>query len=891
MEKIIDFLGEESESKQKRQTLSFKIIWQNVRGVLRFSLGRLVTVVISVGVGLYLTLLVINLGGFVDDIQQAQIDETVGMLGRSDYFDGMTIEERDAIIADMRWQMAEAMGLHEPLPIRTARWWVNGVTLQWGSAERMAAPSKNSNLVKDIILEKLPYTLLLAGSANIALFFINLWVAMALARHQGKFWDRLISWLTPISSIPSWVHGIILITIFALELRILPFEGLFDTVPPEDKFEYAWQILKHMILPGAAIFFSLFFQGVYSWRTFFLVHSGEDYVDLAIAKGLPERIVRRRYLLRPTLPSVITNFTMMLLSFWEGAIALELLFNWPGLGALFYSAIRLFDRPVVVGIVVMFAYLMGISVIILDIVYALIDPRVRVESQGASVRRKSLGQRFGFKALFNLFKRKTSLPQPETFRPPVNAPEFVRGAEDRGAQKQRKPLFQTWKAVFQPVRKNFKKYPLAIVGLAIIVILSLVSIVTVILVPYDEAVAYWPSEGWLETPRLARPAWTNFFRREKWPESIYFNSTRETEGVAFTEDWVTKSDTMTEINQVFEFEFTADEFPQDLMINFQTTYDAKAPYSQMLLVTPDGRQIALEDIRATDDYGFVLSYQDFGRYDPNVPTAVEYAFGDPATEFTEPLKGKYQLQVISLTFEPDSDVEIQAVMHGKVYGLFGTDDQRRDLTIAILWGAPVALVFGFAGAAVTTLTILLAATSAWFGGVIDRLLEMLTEINFTLPMLAIAILVSVLYSKSIWVIMTIVVVNNVFGSTLREYRAMFLQLKEASYIEAAKVYGASDFRIISKYMLPRIIQVLIPQLVISVPGYVFLEATLAYLGVETPYLPTWGKVILNALERGAFAGHYFWVLEPIVMALITGLAFAFVGFALDEILNPRLRDQ
>jgi peptide/nickel transport system permease protein len=140
------------------------------------------------------------------------------------------------------------------------------------------------------------------------------------------------------------------------------------------------------------------------------------------------------------------------------------------------------------------------------------------------------------------------------------------------------------------------------------------------------------------------------------------------------------------------------------------------------------------------------------------------------------------------------------------------------------------------------------------------------------------------------VILAVMVLMNVFGSPLKEYRAMFLQFKEAPYIEAAMAYGASNWRIIFKYMLPRIIQVMVPQLVISVPSFVFLEATLAYLGVTTPYLPTWGKVINMALEKGAFWGDYFWVLEPIVLVLITGLAFAFVGFALDKILNPRLRD-
>jgi peptide/nickel transport system permease protein len=200
------------------------------------------------------------------------------------------------------------------------------------------------------------------------------------------------------------------------------------------------------------------------------------------------------------------------------------------------------------------------------------------------------------------------------------------------------------------------------------------------------------------------------------------------------------------------------------------------------------------------------------------------------------------------------------------------------------------LIFALMGALVTAITIILAAVSAWYGGLLDEILQRITEINITIPTIMVAVMVYILYSQSIWVIMTAIILMSVFGNALKEYRAMFIQLREAPYIEAAKSYGSTNFRIIFQYMFPRIIPVMIPHLVIAIPGFVFLEATLAFLGVIPPYLPTWGKVINQALSEGTFQGHYFWVLEPITLALITGLAFAFVGFALDKILNPRLRN-
>jgi peptide/nickel transport system permease protein len=361
--------------------------------IFRYSAVRILSILLTIGLGLYLTLLIINLGGYVDEIMEGQISQTILGMGMSGYFDDVPEGERDQYVEMIREGMRESMGLNEPLALRTARWWYKGITLQWGNAERMSDLNGESRLVKDVIFSRLPYTLLLVGAANVILFFISLWVAMGLSTQRGKFWDRLLASLTPISSAPSWVHGVILLAIFALELRILPFKGIYDGLPPETVLERIRQISTHMVLPVTALVLSVFFQGVYTWRTFFMVHSGEDYVELARAKGLPNFIIRRQYMLRPTLPSVITSFAMMLISFWEGAIALELLFEWPGLGSGFFHAIYAFDRPVVVAIVVMFAYLLGFSVIFLDVLYALIDPRVRLGGSGLSARMRSFKKR------------------------------------------------------------------------------------------------------------------------------------------------------------------------------------------------------------------------------------------------------------------------------------------------------------------------------------------------------------------------------------------------------------------------------------------------------------------------------------------------------------------
>ena len=111
-----------------------------------------------------------------------------------------------------------------------------------------------------------------------------------------------------------------------------------------------------------------------------MISSSEDYVDVAKAKGLSSRTIERRYILRPTLPFIITNFALSLISVWLGAPIFETVFQWPGLGRRLVEAVNLFDTPVIVGETILFSYLLAVTVFLLDFVYALVDPRVKVGS-------------------------------------------------------------------------------------------------------------------------------------------------------------------------------------------------------------------------------------------------------------------------------------------------------------------------------------------------------------------------------------------------------------------------------------------------------------------------------------------------------------------------------
>jgi len=437
--------------------------------------------------------------------------------------------------------------------------------------------------------------------------------------------------------------------------------------------------------------------------------------------------------------------------------------------------------------------------------------------------------------------------------------------------------------------RDISRYPSAIVGLAIILFLIGISIYTVLALPYDETVVKWRGGDmvWQDNPRTAPPTWVNFFRTKKLPESIIFNSTDEN-----VEKQVTPlKDDLTDVYMEFTFDYTADEFPQEIIMFFTSNFEKKAPYISLIWKTPDGRELDIGDFSIDKKYTRRLSQDEKLTKKLNGQPAEIGLFADPNSEEPKPLKGTYTLEVAGLTFEPDSDFEAKTVIYGKVFGLAGTDHLRRDLMLALLWGTPVALAFGLIAAVVTSvLTMAIAAAGTWYGGWVDSVIQRITEINMMLPVLPILIMVGVFYSRSLWVILGVIILLSIFGGGIKSFRAMFMQEREAGYIQAARSYGASNARIIFQYLIPRIIPVLIPSLVVLIPSFVFLEASLAVLGLGDPLMPTWGKIIDEARTNGAlYKGLYYWVLEPSFLLMLTGFSFAMLGFALDRIFNPRLR--
>lgn len=346
--------------------------------VAKYTVVKFFTMGITVTIGVYLTILIANMGGYVDTIMRNEIrDTTTQAILANPNYRNLSSEAKQELIRKKIASEEERLGLNQPFVVRSLRYLSNALTLRLGRALHMIS-DHGSKEVRLILLERLPATLLLTGVSELTLFFSSVFIALSLSRKYGSWLDKLVIALSPTSAAPPWFYGIFFILIFAAILKILPFGGLVDSPPPPDPLSYGLSVLKHLILPAVSVIVSSIFLSIYNWRTFFLIFSSEDYVEIAKAKGLSSRDVERRYILRPTLPTIITNFALLLITLWTGFTITETVFVWPGLGITIFQAIGAYDTPVIVGSTIIYAYLLALTVFLLDFVYALVDPRVKI---------------------------------------------------------------------------------------------------------------------------------------------------------------------------------------------------------------------------------------------------------------------------------------------------------------------------------------------------------------------------------------------------------------------------------------------------------------------------------------------------------------------------------
>ncbi|MFW5713945.1 MAG: ABC transporter permease, partial [Brevefilum sp.] len=324
--------------------------------------------------------------------------------------------------------------------------------------------------------------------------------------------------------------------------------------------------------------------------------------------------------------------------------------------------------------------------------------------------------------------------------------------------------------------ENLKQYPSAIFGSVLILFLVALSFYTVITIPYQEAISQWRGgEGVREeVPKTARPIYFNWFTAEDLPNTRVLDTAAPVDGVEKEE--VELSEDLKDFNVAFTFDYDFDAFPQEMQIIMTSEFQEKAPFATLTWIKPDGTEIDLGDIVLKPSERF--RFQDQGLRQELGGLAPEIGlFAELGTDPVEVQKGTYELHVDTIVFEEDAEFDAKFIQFGQVHGLAGTDHRRRELSLALLWGAPIALSFGLLAALGTTFTTMfIAAVGVWFGGWVDEIIQRLTEINMLLPFLPFLIMVGTFYSRSIWAMLGVVILLSIFGASIKNYRAIFLQI-------------------------------------------------------------------------------------------------------------------
>src|SRR5918999_856578 len=413
---------------------------------------------------------------------------------------------------------------------------------------------------------------------------------------------------------------------------------------------------------------------------------------------------------------------------------------------------------------------------------------------------------------------------------------------------------------------------MGLTGVFIFAILVCVSVYAVTSVPLTSFREWNSPSYWVDYPASAAPSWTSIgIFGPRSPVHTILDS--ESADRKVSDDFYRgiRVDSYS-----FATTFDYDSYPTYFMIPYSVTYGAIPPFLEINVTRPDGRDFRIfysslppnaggdtaaqrsetsSRIFSTDKDITKNLRQDGSlfNYSPDVTRPQIMLFSD--AEEQRVLKGKYTFKIAFYLFDSNDRVDaVRVIIGGTVYGFLGTDGFRRDLAIGMLWGTPVALFIGLSVAVATSV-------------------------------------IAMIYGVNIFYIVLLLIMFGWAGGA-RLMRSLALQIKNFQYVEASKMMGESDFRIILRHIVPQLLPLTFASIAYAVPGAILAEAGLSFLGLSDLSIPTWGRILNEANSASAFTlGLWWWIVPPGLMIGITGLSFALIGYTLEYLTNPRRATQ
>ncbi len=272
-------------------------------------------------------------------------------------------------------EMEKEMGLD--------RHWLEGYLKWLGDLARgnLGRSLQDRSPVSAAIGARLGPTFLLSGTSLVLAFLLSIPLGIYCGARSGRLPERAIStFLYMLFSLPSFVAALYLLILFSVELKWLPLRGLHssdEALAGMSAAGRAWDLLKHMALPVACSTYASLAYYVRFIRANLQEAIRQDYIRTARAKGLGEAAIVVKHAFRNTLIPLATLLGLTLPQLMSGSVILERIFNWPGMGLLFFEAIGRRDYPVIMGLTLSFSVLVLLGNLLADLLYALVDPRIR----------------------------------------------------------------------------------------------------------------------------------------------------------------------------------------------------------------------------------------------------------------------------------------------------------------------------------------------------------------------------------------------------------------------------------------------------------------------------------------------------------------------------------
>ena len=288
--------------------------------------------------------------------------------------------EFEAFVEAQTEQRVKILGLDTPWysPQRIGLTMYKILILDFGHATFLTSDSGSSD-VKDILLEKLPRTILLFTTATIIISIIGIFLGALAGSKVGSAVDRITSTFAVVSSsFPVWWIGMLMIFLFSFVYQIFPARAT-PSIPPTDP-GYIAALLYHMALPVITLVMIGFGAWAYLVRNFMIGIMQEDFISAKRAMGINQKKIIYGHAIKNAAPPIITILALSLSGSLGGAIITEAVFDWPGMGRLYFEAITVMDLPVIIGATYVLTLFFLISILVADLLYGYFDPRVKTGS-------------------------------------------------------------------------------------------------------------------------------------------------------------------------------------------------------------------------------------------------------------------------------------------------------------------------------------------------------------------------------------------------------------------------------------------------------------------------------------------------------------------------------